>query len=93
MNIYTLTGKIIICDKLEVGCHEDNIKANNFLELGKKYTVLKTVVGKTDTKVYLEEINNVTFSPLHFRNEKTQSISEDKIHPDYKYLHSNNVLK
>ncbi len=94
MNIYTLPGKIVKCTYLNIGTPEDIDKANKLLTLNKEYTVLKSKVGKLETKVWLEEINNVYFSPLHFANKVHQSSNEDRKHPDYiNFNRPENVLK
>lgn len=94
MNIYTLPGKIVKCTYLNIGTPEDIDKANKLLTLNQEYTVLKSKVGKLETKIWLEEINNVYFSPLHFANKIPQSSNEDRKHPDYiNFNRPENVLK
>ena len=94
MNIYTLPGKIVKCTYLNIGTPEDIDKANKLLTLNQEYTVLKSKVEKLETKVWLEEINNVYFSPLHFANKIPQSSNEDRNHPDYiNFNRPENVLK
>lgn len=94
MNIYTLPGKIVKCTYLNIGTQKDIEKANKLLGLNQEYTVLKSKVEKLETKVWLEEINNIYFSPLHFANVTPQSLSEDRKHPDYvDFNRPENVLK
>lgn len=94
MNIYTLPGKIVKCTYLNIGTPKDTDKANKHLKLNEEYTVLKSKVEKLETKVWLEEINNIYFSPLHFANVTPQSSNEDRKHPDYiNFNRPENVLK
>jgi len=94
VNIYTLPGKIVKCTYLNIGTQKDIEKANKLLGLNQEYTVLKSKVEKLETKVWLEEINNIYFSPLHFANVTPQSLSEDRKHPDYvDFNRPENVLK
>ena len=89
MNIYTLPGKIVKCTYLNIGTSKDTDKANKLLKLNEEYTVLKSKVEKLETKVWLEEINNI-----YFANVTPQSASENRKHPDYiNFNRPENVLK
>lgn len=84
MNIWTLPGKKIIFKPEYNGSDLDRNYADNFLEIGKEYTVLKTRVGNFYTGVNLTDFPKLRFNSVLFVNVDNQTEEEDKTHPDWK---------
>tara|TARA_R110002074_G_scaffold28069_1_gene80997 strand:+ start:168 stop:431 length:264 start_codon:yes stop_codon:yes gene_type:complete len=87
MEIYALKGHQIICDDLDVGYDYQKEIANKYLELGKIYTVEKTQVESSSTKVILQEIPGIEFNSTCFEDVEEQSEEDSKKHPDYPKYH------
>jgi hypothetical protein len=73
MNIYALKGFHV---------YENEI-AQKYLELDKIYTIDRTEVRSSSTKVYLEGIEEGCFNSCFFEDVKEQSTEEDQQHLDY----------
>lgn len=73
MNIYSKKGDHITVTKESIksgyGC--DIEKAKIHLSVGRIYTVEKTVVFHSRTKVYLQEIPDIEFNSVQFVNVET----------------------
>lgn len=83
MNIYAVKGyKVIYTGKN--GYDLDLKHANEYLEIGKEYTVDYTMVSGSYTSVYLVEVPNTSFNSVHFKEVYEQSIELTESHPDYK---------
>lgn len=84
MNIYAIKGFRVKCTTIKLnGYVFDDEKAEKFLELNKIYTIEKTEVGSSSTKVYLEEIEDEYFNSSFFDDVVEQSIEDDEKHMDY----------
>ena len=77
MNIYALTNHKVICIALG-----SEIAIQN-LQIDAIYTIEKTIVGKYQTEVYLQEIPNIVFNSIDFKDVFEQSIKDNKKHRDY----------
>ena len=86
MNIYALKGHKIKFSHPEGGWPYDQKKAKTHLEVGNTYTVDHTVVHRSSTDVYLEEIPNTYFNSVMFDDVEPQDEEKNKLHSDY-YLH------
>jgi len=78
MNIYAEKGtKVIFVEtnvsqaQINYGGHTD---PRNILEVGKIYTIQKTDVRSSHTKVYLEEFKDIHFNSVWFRDITTEDI-------------------
>lgn len=83
MNIYALKGFQVKCITLALNgyVYEDEI-AQKYLELNKIYTIDRTEVRSSSTKVYLEGIEE-EFNSCFFEDVKEQSTEDDQQHLDY----------
>ena len=92
MNIYTLPGKIVYSFTHTGGTPEEIKLIKELIEIGKPYTVEKTVVHTWHTEVYLKEFPGISFNSIFFRNLLNQSKLEDEQHPDYRNHHKASEL-
>lgn len=76
MNIFALPGYSV---KL--------VKPHKLLEHQKIYTINHTDVYSWGTKVYINELPDVEFSPDDFSEVTPQSKDKDKMHPDWGTFH------
>ena len=56
----------VVCYTLKGGYKHDEEIAKKYLEIGKEYTVEKTVVHNWSTEIWLKEIPNVMFNSVFF---------------------------
>lgn len=84
MNIYALKGHKVSCSDLDNGYEYQREIARGHLLLGEVYTVDKTEVGSSSTKVLLQEVPGVFFNSVFFDDVVLQSQADDKTHPDYR---------
>jgi len=86
MNIYALQGhKVIVPESgFNGGTEWDREYALKHLKLGETYTVKRTEVSGSSTRVYLEGID-ASFNSCLFRDVERQSGAKDKEHPDWLY--------
>jgi hypothetical protein len=68
MNIYAKEGAKVVCKTLRGGY--TNHVANKYLEIGKQYTVEKTVVHNWRTEVFLKEFPGIAFNSVYFKDFK-----------------------
>mgnify|MGYP003632937772 CR=1 FL=1 len=87
MEIYALKGHKVICDDLDVGYNFHKEIAKKHLELDKTYTVEKTEVESSSTKVFLQEIPGIEFNSCCFEDVVEQSEEDSKKHLDYPKYH------
>jgi len=66
MDIYAGSGTLVIFTHPNNGYPGDQKEAAKFLEVGEVYTVEKTDVANWMTRVYLQEIPNVSFDSAMF---------------------------
>jgi hypothetical protein len=66
MNIYALKGHKVRCKNLTGGYDSEKDLAKKHLEIGKEYTIEKTIVDNWSTDVWLEEIPDVRFNSVFF---------------------------
>lgn len=86
MNIYALAGHRVTCTKksIKAGYASDRANAEKHLEPGTVYTVSRTDVGQSSTRVYLDEFGQgVGFNSVHFQDVEKQPENLDKEHPEY----------
>ncbi|MEL7251773.1 MAG: hypothetical protein AAFO03_25350 [Bacteroidota bacterium] len=88
MNVFALKGhKIIVTIKgLKSGYELDKSKAQKYLQIGQEYTVEKTDVSRSSSRVWLKEIPDEIFNTVHFEDVRHQDIAEDRKHPDFQKL-------
>lgn len=89
MNIFALKGhKIKVTENfLNRGREYDKLQAKKYLEKDKLYTVERTLVSGSWTRVWLQEIPKVGFNSVHFEDAVRQDPKKNREHPDYqKYL-------
>jgi len=87
MNIYALEGHKVKCHTFNAGYDYHKEIAKEHLEIGKEYTIDKTIVDSYHTDVWLKEFPNVKFNSVFFEDVTEQSEDEDKLHPDYNLYH------
>jgi hypothetical protein len=68
MNIYAKEGDKVVCQTLRAGYTNDFEKKH--LEIGKQYTVERTVVYNWRTEVFLKEIPGIAFNSVFFKDFK-----------------------
>lgn len=83
MNIFAIKGYEVIYTGKN-GYDLDLEHANEYLEIGEKYTIDYTVVGGSHTSVYLIEVPNTSFNSVHFKEVNEQPIELTKSHSHYK---------
>ncbi|MEL1246321.1 hypothetical protein AAEO56_18760 [Flavobacterium sp. DGU11] len=83
MNIYALKGHKVRCSDLDNGYEYQQEIARRHLVLGEVYTIDKTEVGSSSTKVMLQEVPGVFFNSVFFDDVVPQGQADDKAHPDY----------
>jgi hypothetical protein len=81
MNIYASNGFQVVC--ADNPNTSDNEKVSKHLEVGKIYTVQRTIVSSWSTDVWLREIPGVSFGSSNFNDLKSQSAENDAKHPDW----------
>lgn len=77
MNIYALNNHKVIC----IALNSENSIQN--LKIDEIYTVEKTIVGKYQTEVFLQEFPSISFNSIDFKDVIEQSIKDDQKHRDY----------
>lgn len=83
MNIYALRGHKVRCKNLTGGYDSEEDLAKRHLEIGKEYTIEKTVVDNWSTDVWLEEIPDIRFNSVFFEDAEEQSEEKTQQHPDF----------
>lgn len=68
MNIYAKDGDKVICSTLDAGYEHHKEVANQYLEVGKIYTVEYTIVDSWHTDVYLKEFPEINFNSVFFED-------------------------
>ncbi len=69
MNIYARPGTKLIFAHPNYGYNYDRAHAAKHLTPGKTYTLKRTDVGRSSTRVYLEEIPDTWFNSVQFEGE------------------------
>jgi len=87
MEIYVIKGHKVICDEMSMGYVYHQEIAKKYLELGKIYTVKKTIVESSSTAVILQEIPDIEFNSTYFEDVEEQPEEDSKTHPDYPKYH------
>lgn len=85
MNIYALNGHKVKLVTFSAGYEHEQETAQKHLELGKEYTVEKTVVHNWSTDVYLQEVPGIRFNSVFFIDVAPQPDEATKNHPDYPF--------
>lgn len=70
------------------GYDSELIRANKYLTIGKIYTVDSTVTHDFSTKVFLQEILDVSFNSVHFIQPPTE---DSKVDETKKWLEENGI--
>ena len=83
MNIYALENHKVKLTTINVGYEYQKEDLKKYLKLGKIYTVQKTDVYSSFTKVYLKEVPDVGFNSVCFEDVNEQSPDDDKKHLNY----------
>lgn len=85
MNVFALKGhKIKVAERgFEAGYDLDKPQALKLLQEDKIYTVEKTDVSRSSSRVWLQEIPGKVFNTVHFEDVTQQSFEDDKKHPDF----------
>ena len=83
MNIYALKNHKVRCSSLTNGYDHHKEVAQEYLELGKEYTIEATKVHSWHTQVWLQEFPEVMFNSVFFEDVVEQEEELDKQHPDY----------
>jgi hypothetical protein len=92
MNIYTLPGNSVYCPTHSGGTPDEIELVKELVEIGKRYTVDRTIVHPWHTDLYLVEFPGIRFNSVFFKNEWNQSKLDDEQHPDYRNHHKTSEL-
>ena len=85
MNIYALKGHKVKLVTFSAGYEHEQETTQKHLELGKEYTVEKTVVHNWSTDVYLQEVLGIRFNSVFFVDVAPQPDEATINHPDYPF--------
>lgn len=90
MNIYAIEGhKVKVTeDTINNGYKYDKEKVKRLCELNKEYTVSRTEVHSSSTKVYLKEFPGVSFNSVNFEDAVEQSKEDDRQHDNWDHYNS-----
>lgn len=69
MDIYAPKGTKVKCTTLSAGYEIEQFKTKQYLEIGKEYTVEKTIVDRYRTEVYLQEFPDISFNSVFFSSD------------------------
>lgn len=83
MNIYALENHKIKLTNLNVGYEYQKQDLKKHLKLGEIYTVQRTDVYSSFTRVYLKEVPDIEFNSVCFEDVNEQVPDDDKKHPNY----------
>jgi hypothetical protein len=83
MNIYALKGHKVRCATFNAGYKDQKLRAINYLEIGKEYTIEETKVSGSSTQVFLQEFPDVYFNVVFFEDVVEQSKEDSIKHPDW----------
>lgn len=85
MNIYALKGHRVKVTQITAkrGYSKNRLDVQEYLTVGKIYTVERTEVDSFHTDVYLKEIPSVCFNSVNFVDVDIQTEDQDKKHLDY----------
>ncbi len=71
MNIYARKGDKVAFTKPKAGYDADRYRSEQYLEVGKIYTVERVIIGGFSSKVILEEVSDVQFNTVQFTDLDT----------------------
>jgi hypothetical protein len=85
MNIFALENhKVIVTEETsKCGFQGDQEQVQKLLEIGKEYTIEKTIVSSSYTSVFLKEFPNIVFNSVMFEDVVSQTEENDAKHLDY----------
>jgi len=61
-------GEKVECVKTDGGYAHDELRGKKFLKIGNEYTVDRWYTNKKSTSVFFEEIPNISFNSIYFKN-------------------------
>ena len=82
MEIFTPKDKKVELKTFNAGYPSQAQLVKKHLEIGKQYTVEKTIVHDWSSEVYLKEFPDISFNTVFFKNVDKVSQEEIKEHPD-----------